>query len=153
MPIYKRLTRSDIPEYLKFLQKAFEELRQYKLCTSLFYCILCLYEYCQCYAYFMLTPAIEVADGAKISLKTLKEFLIDERITDSILRNFCTTRNSIGHLSKELLEMTRIKYLLQDESFYLILETCGIPTEIIVILQRYYSSEMLSEQAPQPLVF
>lgn len=49
--------------------------------------------------------------------------------------------------------MTRIKYLLQDESFYLILETCGIPHEIIVVLQGYYSSEMSSEQVPQPLVF
>lgn len=137
MPTYKEISVEDLQLAMVQMLNYFIELKKYNCTSSFYFCILLLYEYCQCSAYFKQCSDESVVN-VRITVKHLRDYMSHFGDFNATCNSFMHLRNSIGHLGlKDDLQRLTAD-LLDDQQFYQILTKCQVPVECITALREYY---------------
>lgn len=102
MPEYKDVNKSDMPRYLKMIEKMVLDCRHHFSFSSLFQIIITMYEYCLCYSYFYLNPNVTALNGQKVTQGHIYGFLNHQESNidyHDACELFMRARHSLAHLS------------------------------------------------------
>lgn len=136
MPTYREISEESLRLAKNQMIGYFTELRKYNCASSFYFCILLLYEYCQCFSYFTLCGC-EDRSNVNVTVKHLRDFTLCG-VASPICNSFMTLRNSICHLGNLELLNDYTRCLLENQQFYQILTKCQVPVECITALREYY---------------
>ena len=114
MPIYKDVTRSDMPKYLHAIEDMMADCSKFFSFWFLFQIVVSICEYCLCYSYFQLNEELAELNSDKVSIGHVYTYLRGIR-PDADYHTACNalilTRHSIAHLSSEYFTKAKVRAL------------------------------------------
>lgn len=158
MPIYKDVTRSDMPKYLHAIEDMMADCSKFFSFWFLFQIVVSICEYCLCYSYFQLNEELAELNSDKVSIGHVYTYLRGIR-PDADYHTACNalilTRHSIAHLSSEYFTKAKVRALFAMDSFYDFLTVFGFFIADIVILKNLGATAQcdLTENTPSPMTF